>query len=289
MKNKKTVGIFSLGIIIVVLCLLTVFIFGGRMQIASAINDEIYYSNSLYSGETIGKSETETINYATKTVTTGRINPSFPNCFNVNDNIENVCANVAGANIINYYDRFYDDLIPNYTSGAMRGSNYIYYGMPVNSDKKQQVINMLNSYMRTNIDYPGTTQDQYKQGLMRYVNEKNKSITYTSILSNNQFDFNKFIAQIQQGNPISLYLSGFNIASISDNGSTATLYKSIYETGNHIMIAYGYQKIAYYNSNGTLIATKTYLEIASGFSAASGVYIVNNNGTLNDIEATHIY
>lgn len=289
MKNKKAFGIFGLGVIILVLCLLTVFVLGGRTQIASAINGDIYYGDSPYFGVSLGTSETETINYATKTVTTGRVNPSFPNCYNLNSDIDNVCANVAGANIINYYDRFYDDLIPSYTSGAMRGSNYIYYGMPVNSDKKQQVINTLNSYMRTNIDYPGTTQDQYKQGLMRYVNEKNKNVTYTSILSNNQFDLNKFIAQIQQGNPVTLYLSGFNITSISDNGSTATLYKSIFGKDNHIMIAYGYQKIDYYNNNGALILSKTYLEIAPGLSAASGVYIVNNNGTLNDAEAVHIY
>jgi len=55
------------------------------------------------------------------------------------------------------------------------------------------------------------------------------------------------------------------------------------------MIAYGYQKVDYYNENGGLITSKIYLKVSTGISMASGVYVVNNNGSLNDAEAVLIY
>lgn len=261
-----------------------------RAAASGVQNNDIYYCDDLnYNGEGDSYVSTEIINYATKTVTSYSINGSFPSYYNTNSQLVNACANVAGANIIGYYDRYFADLIPNHTPGFMRQTNYIYYAMSVNLSIKQGVIDTLYTLMSTNNPNPGTSQTQYRNGLTTYAsNTASKSVTYNTVMSNSAFSISLALTQMQAGNPISLFLSGYNVTTISDTGSTATLSKVIY-SGNHIMIVYGYQTINYYNSLGSLIATKTYLRIASGLEASTKLYVLNNNGTLNDAEAAHIY
>jgi len=147
-KNKFNI-IKNMMILGLMICFFAVFA-------ASAYEStEKYYGEISYSDSYIGKSETETINYATKNIVSyNRVNITFPECYNTNDNLENACANVAGANIINYYDRFFDDFIPDYVSGRIVKDNYVYYPMRIDINKKQTVINTLYTYMRTGLDYP---------------------------------------------------------------------------------------------------------------------------------------
>ena len=243
---------------------------------------EIYYA-----GSGTFTRETESFSYATKTTESYSINPSFPDYFNFNADLDNTCANVAGANLIGYYDRFYDNLIPDYTAGMLRNNIYIYFPMGYYVDYKQNVINDLYHRMQTNVTNAGSTQAQYKSGLSSYVQSKNLSATFSSVMTNGSFDLEKAKVQLQNGNPISLYLLGFGFTKVTDNGSTVTWAKTLCD-GNHIAIAYGYEKVNYFDANGQVIRTETYLKTATGFDTTTGVYVVNNYGTLYDAEAVHI-
>lgn len=250
---------------------------------------EIYYGNDVaYSSASSVSAEIENFSYSTKQVVSNRVNASFPDYFNTNPALTNYCANVAGANIIGYYDRFYENLIPDYIPGMQRPNAYIYYAMNVNQSLKQGVIDSLYVSMQTNYPEPGTSQAQYKNGLTSYVNSKNLSISFTSVLTNSAFDFNKVKTQIDNGKPITLYLADFNFSHFSDDGSSVTISKNFY-SGNHIAIAYGYEKIDYYNAAGSLIYTITFLYASSGILTVNGVYIVGANGTINHAEAVNIY
>lgn len=256
-------------------------------EFAKAADEEIYYATEIF--DVNYTTETETINYSTKTSESYMINRSYPQYYNLNTELNNWCANVAGANVIGFYDRYYDELIPNCTVGLTRGSTYTYYAMGVNSTEKQAVINSLYTLMGTDAVQPGTTQAQFKNGLISYVNGKSKSASFNSVMSGSSFDLNKAIAEFKSGRPICLFMSGYNFSRVSDNGSTATLSKEIY-SGNHIAVVFGYEKVNYYSSDGSLVATKIYLEAATGFNfTTTGRYIVNNNGTLNDAESVNIY
>lgn len=288
MSKKRVIG--------VILCLLVFSVTFSACFItqsydvayAAGADNEIYYGD--YSGNIGGGVvESETINYATYTETYQKVNPFFPDCYNLNNDITNGCANTAGVNILNYYDRYYDELIPDYTSGFMSGNKYIYYGMGTGTEKKQAVINTLYSYMKTNSVGAGTTQNDFKSGLTRYVNEKNRQISYNSILTNSAFDLNKFITQINNGKIVILYLSGFNFCAITNSGNTATITKIIHANSGHIEIAYGYQKFDYYDANGALITSKICLYVASGMAISDGNYLVNNNGVLDDAQVVNIY
>ena len=244
-------------------------------------SEEIYYS-------ALGGfvNETESFSYATKNTEMFLINPTFPKYTNVGT-LQNVCANVAGANLIGFYDRYYDSLIPDVTVGYERNNKYTYFPMKVAEDQLQNVINDLYTRMQTNVNAAGTTQTQYKNGLASYINAKGYNVTYNSVMTNGSFDLNKAIAQLNAGNPITLFMSGFNITTVEDNGSTVTLEKSLFDS-THIAIAYGYEKVTYYNSNGGVIKTQIYLSVSSGIYGVTGDYVVNLYGNLNDAEAAHV-
>ena len=119
----------------------------------------IYYSDNNYSNNGESTFETEIINYSWQQTTASvMINNSFPDYYNTNNSLLNCCANVAGANIIGFYDRFYENLIPDYIPGISRGDNYSYYNMEFNLAKKQDVIIELYVRMGTNNPEAGTSQ-----------------------------------------------------------------------------------------------------------------------------------
>ncbi len=278
--THKTISLLLVAFLIATTSLF-VFQLTATDTVAYASN-EIYYSD--YGDYT---NVTETINYSRKEESTlVRVNNTFPAYYNNNSSLLNACANVAGANLIGFYDRYYANLIPDYTPGVQRGSNYTYYAMSLNLEKKQAVIDDLYVRMGTNSVEPGTNQTGYKNGLTSYVNSKSLSIAYTSVMTNSNLDLSKLNQELSAGKPVSLYLSGYNITSVSDSGTAVTLTKAIY-TGNHIMIVYGYQTVNYYNASNVLVSSKTYLYVATG-TTHLGYYVLNNNGTINDAESVYI-
>lgn len=281
--------------IIILLCLLlllsVIFIalYNGAVinPAFAAVAKEIYYADDGYFGSSESTLQTETFAYSTsKIVESNLVNNTFPAYYNLNNALSNACANVAGANIIGYYDRYYENLIPDYVPGIARGKSYSYYAMETNSAKKQEVINELYIRMDTNLYQAGTSQSDYKNGLTSYINSKGRSVTFSSIMTNSHLDISKLNQAINNGDPVTLYLSGYNISKLIDENGNVTIAKSIY-TGNHMVVVYGYKTIEYYNSSNLLIVAKTYLYIATGIND-TGYYILDNNGTINDAEAVNI-
>jgi len=261
------------------------------LSMSFAIPSVVYASDDsvgeiFYAATGSARKETETFSYATKTSESYSINPTFPNYYNTNASLQNTCANVAGANIIGYYDRYFENLIPNIKPGAGT-TKYTYYPMTRNMSEKQALINDLYCRMQTNTVGPGNTQIQYKNGITSYVQSKGLTVSYNSVMSNDVFDLNKAIGQLQKGNPISLYMSSYGFTNVTDNGSLVSLDKNLYDD-NHIVIAYGYEKVSYFDVNGRLIRTEIYLKVSTGINGVSGVYVVNNYGKLNDAEAVAI-
>lgn len=285
---------FALAIVVLAAVLATVFgMSAANVAYATDVQDDvIYYGEDLQYSDSYDntQSETEYINYATKQSTYKSINETFPLYYNLNSNLTNCCANVAGANIVGYYDRFYEELIPNCTPGFVRNNVYTYYPISMNRTERQAVIDALYVNMLTNNPNAGTSQANYENGLKKYINNNGQSVSYTSVMTNGKLDLNKVNAQFDQGNPISLYTQGFNVSSVAATSDTQTrLVKVIFST-NHIMVAYGYLKEDYYDANGSLITSKIYMFVASGIQGlVSNYYIVDNNGILNDAEAVRVY
>lgn len=280
--NKKLNMIMALIIVVSSFCMPTFNVDNKSEAEVVAYSDDI-----LYSAISTQNAETETIYYSRKDTTTYQINSSFPDYYNTNSSLTNTCANVAGANIVGFYDRYYDDLIPSYTTGIQRGNNYTYYPMSLNKDKKQSVINMLYTSMKTNTKNDGTTQDDFQNGLKEYVQLQGRNISYTSVMTNGTFSLTKYETELRKGNPVALFLSGYNFVVLVDSGSQVIITKNVYE-GNHIVVAYGYQKINYYNANNNLVKSNIYIYVSSGINTVKGYYLLNNGGNINAAEAVAI-
>lgn len=283
MKTKRT------NIAFIVFVFFAVFVATMCINSCSAVtyayNDES--QEIYYCGGTDYTVATESFGYATKEVEEYSINSSFPNYYCVNGELKNSCANSAGATIVGYFDRYYPDLIPDYTPGRTKNSKYIYYSMSYYAGLKQVVIDDLYSRMLTNVGREGTTQNNYRAGLSSYVSSKGLSITYNSVMTNGAFDLGKAKVQFANESPISLFLSGFNFSTFTDENNQISIQKRLYNS-THVAVAYGYVKTKYFNENGGLIKEITYLKVATILNEVTGVYILNTYGNLDDAESAHI-
>lgn len=289
MNKLKTVNKYALAFI-----LLAVFLIAAALPIFAANPieanaDEMAFCDDLsYLDGSSNGYKTEKIDYVTKKETSFYSNSSYPDYYNTNNSISNTCANSAGANVLGYYNRYYSDLIPGNNVGIIRGDTYMYFPMSASMRIKQEVINTLYTLMGTNTPAPGTTQAQFKSGMASYVKGKNRNITYNTVMSSSKFSVDKAKASFDKGEPIVLYLSGYNLTGYEDVDSTYTLYKYDY-SANHMMVAYGYKRVDFYSANGNVIKTIEFLEIASGKGDPGFVYLLNHSsGTMVDAEAAKI-
>lgn len=278
---KKIIAVIS-----VIAVFTLAFALAGAGSLTAGAAAEKYYGDvaTVSNGPVV----TETVNYASKTEDSNIINSSFPNYYNTNSSITNTCANVGGANIIAFYDRYYDELIPNCTVGIMRGDAYSYLSMTVNITQKQEVINSLYTAMGTNTIENGTSQAQFHTGFTSYVTGRGRSVSYTSYVTSGTIDWDGVTAAIDGGTPVALYMADYNISSRS-TGSGSDVYSKEIMSGNHIAIAYGYNEVKYFDANGALTRTVRYFNVSTGYNRTQALYIVGNNGTLDDAEAVSVY
>lgn len=283
MKTKRTIITFIVfvffAVFVATMCI------NSCSAVTYAYNDES--QEIYYCGGTDYTVATESFSYTTKEVEEYSINSSFPNYYCVNGELKNSCANSAGATIVGYFDRYYPDLIPDYTPGRTKNSKYIYYSMSYYAGLKQVVIDDLYSRMLTNVGREGTTQNNYRAGLSSYVSSKGLSITYNSVMTNGVFDLGKAKVQFANESPISLFLSGYNFSTFTDENNQISIQKRLYNS-THVAVAYGYVKTKYFNENGGLIKEITYLKVATILNEVTGVYILNTYGNLDDAESAHI-
>ena len=287
MKEMRLTKQISIILVIVLVSLMTV---GTAAFLAPRGSADVGYAN--YSADTSYSDDDGTVveqysfAYDHKEVQLHRINITYPEFYNTNNALTNTCANVAGANIVGFYDRYYDELIPDSTAGVVRPNGYTYYPMGVSMEQKQGVINYLYSSMGTNTVQPGTSQPDFEEGLADYVTSRSRNISYSSVMTNGVLDQTKYSAQFAAGYPVALFLSGYNVTVIMDSNGTISITQYNY-TGNHIMVAFGYEIITYYDANNNVIRSYTLMVVASGLDV-KGYYVLNEGGSVNAAEAVII-
>ena len=222
-----------------------------------------------------------TVYYENKTQDTYRMVLRHPYYFSTP--YASSCACVAGANVIGFYDRYDEDLIPNHQSGTVFQGQFLY---SIEDTYTTEVVKQLYSDMGTTSS--GTTVSEFKNGMIRFCLRKGKRITFTSCMKNGSFDYATAQSYMQSNLPVVLFCSGFNVADIApyDGRDVISYYES---TGNHVMVGFGYQVINYtYSSNSS--GTYEFVKVASGTgSKSNGYYNIHYNTTINDAYAVEIY
>lgn len=248
-------------------------------------NGDISYSSECdtseiarYSG--IEESETveEKISYHHKTTDEYFIPGNLPTYYA--DQSTSNCANIAGAEIIAYYDKTYEALIPNYQVYTQLGTTLFYR---TQSSYVVNVIHELYTLMGTDVNGAGTTFSGFEKGMKQYA-LNHGGFTYKSenLKSQGKFNLGSFKNAVEAQKPVAIFLSDYTIIkSMYEEGSTDTIYTS-YETLAHVVAACGYRTDTYYNENGNVIDTRTYLKVASGFKLTGLTYIQIDKSSIDE-------
>lgn len=258
MKNLKkfvrTGVIFAVALLIILM-----FIVGTGFNVYNR-SDEIKYC-----GYEDGISESETINYSRREVVEYSIKEKVPAY--ISQNSVSNCANIAGAILVGYYDRFCEDLIPNYKSYTQLGSIVTYKGI---SSATEQVVKDLYEMMGTDVGSAGTTFSGFQTGMNTYVSSHN--YTYkTSYIG--AYNYNEYISSINSNSPIAVFLTDYSLVdNFQDSGKSETINSS-HSSVAHIVVCYGYAEINYYNSNNGLITQRRYLLVSSGLTQIGLCYL----------------
>lgn len=193
------------------------------------------------------------------------------------------CACIAGSNVIGFYDRYDENLIPNHKSGTVFQGQFL-YGMQ--DTYIYELADQLYTDMGT--DNEGTTVTQFKNGMMTFCDRKGKGISFSSCMRGGRFDYSLAKSYMEANQPVVLFCSGYNVAAIwtNDNYDDIAYYES---TANHVMVGFGYMEVNYTLSSASS-ALYQYVKVASGTnSRPNGYYDINYNTKINDAYAINIY
>ena len=244
--------------------LVTLSSFGAISTKTAKANEELrYYYPEFETCEITSDTYACTNMIETETVTAYRM-PFYDGT----GELTNACGAVAGSIVVGFYDRYYPDLIPNWTPYSTVNGMYKFATSQVRA-----VMSELYTLMRTNVDDVGVSQADCKNGLQTYFANKNLSLSYSTIESNSTFNYSLYQQAINANKPVLLFCNNVTISMLGFNGTKQEAFfthQSI--SGGHIVVGYGYSTVNYYNGD-TIIRTDHYLLVASGRASIPDAYI----------------
>lgn len=254
---------------------------GAAGLVKQPAQEEVYYRDSYditydESGSSNAIIEDLSVTYSTRTRDTYAQALRFPNYDYAP--AASACAAIAGANLIGFFDRYDENLIPNHSSGTAVGTTYIYSS---EDSAVQAVIRELYSYMGTTAT--GTTEKKFKDGLTNFCKDKGHNISFTSCMQGESFSYSLAQNYLKQNQPIALFLSGYNVTTMTENSNNDSL--SVYVSdAPHIMIGFGYKTYVY---DGNRVYN--YISVASGLNlVSSGLFNINYKTKINNALAVNI-
>lgn len=219
------------------------------------------YGGALYATDT----QTETINYTKREVTFIQTVNAVPQYEQMSD-LPNSCGATAGAIIVGFYDKYFEELIPGYVTYLPNGR---YKSM--DSTYIPNLMSSLYTLMRTNVDAEGVNEQDCVNGLKNYVNNCGRTISYTSISASKIINETALIDSIDGNTPVLLFCGKMDLYNIS----TTTTYDTVTcteLTGAHVAVGYGYYKVDYYNGN-SIFRTDKYIRISTGLPILTDGYL----------------
>ena len=225
-----------------------------------------------------------TVNYATKNTENYTIQYNLPDYAGKVG--ESSCASTAGTIILAYYDRFFENLIPDCQVYYNFGSAIVYKSSTVQTI---ELTATLHDLMLIGTEHDGRTFTEYQQGMNAYVTSRGLTYSTTSTFTNGSFDFNKYKTAVESGKPVAIFCSTYAILNgVIENDGYDTVDSAISSVA-HVMAGCGYRVDTYFDESGNQIDQRIYLKISSGL-ATYGIGYLNINGisTMNHAIATTI-
>lgn len=227
----------------------------------------------------------ERIDYTTRKVTTDVLFPQTPSYVSGYS-----CGVTGGGTVVAWYNSQVGGLIPGLASpGIKYGSTWFWAGQ---NSAINDMFDNLEDYMGNN-GSNGVTTLEYVAGLGYYMyTVGGKTMSVSTVRAGNNSLTSDFYSAMKNGKPVTLFLNGFNLMDFSALGNYTnydTIYLTEYE-GLHVMVAYGYLTLSYYDSSSNTIPFRedTYLYVASCGFIGNAWLRINSNCTLDAAYTTHV-
>jgi hypothetical protein len=179
------------------------------------------------------------------------------------------CGPTSGGVLIAYHNRTLPNLIPGHVAGQQIGNNFLWANQN-NSPLLTQMFSTLNSMM--NPVNGGVTTTQYYGAIAVYTfNQGHTAATVTTNSGSNAIN-NNFIDAIANNRPIVMFMNNYNLVSY-DPYSTYDHVRLTHFGGSHILTAYGYDIVSYFDANNHMFRQDTYAFVNDGFGSLSRVRI----------------
>ncbi len=214
--------------------------------------------------EEISFDHKETISYSMK----GEV-PNYVGTLGANN-----CAVTSGTILIGFYDRYHEDLIPNFKSYYQFGQGIIYKGTAF---EIEDVMHELYDRMGTDVGQGGTTYSGFQSGMASFCADRGFTYQSSSVLSYGSLNFEAYKQSVENYKPVALFLSTYSYMDLIREGENKDIVESTRYNSSHVVIGCGYRRDIYYNASGNVITTRTYLRAAST-SAIQDMTYVNING-----------
>lgn len=192
--------------------------------------------------------------------------------------LTNACGAVAGAEIVAFYDKYFTDLIPDWTphynSGKYRWQDSTY--VPA-------VMRELYTLMRTNVDGAGVSESDFLNGLKSYINGKGHQVSYDNAKSGNKVNYEKCLDAVDNNKVVVLFTSATRVCNIVDNFDYDTIVPTNISDA-HIMVIFGYFEVYYYDFTG-MFRYDRYLKVAMGMNGYDSMFFKADN---TDVQAAYV-
>lgn len=210
------------------------------------------------------------IEYNYRTVDS-KYTPGGSPCYRQINGMSNACGAVAGTTIVAFYDKYYENMIPDWVSYYPASGLYRLQ----DSVHVPAVMWELYDLMQTNVKDVGVSEQEFVDGLKMYINKQGYSVNMQNVVSGSSIDYQACKNAINNNKVIALLSHAGDVYKLSEKSGQDTI-NPINIAGSHIMVAYGYYEINYYDSNNNLFRTDLYLNVATGLTICeTALYKVN--------------
>lgn len=245
---------------------------------------ELFDTEAVYGSDYDLVTTTQNVYYKTKTQTESyamaQRYPSFADM----GNKKNACVPISAVNILQYWDRYKVDLIPDYEPGSGFGN---YYSYNKKDSTLKNLVDELYDLMQTNVNGVGTSIRQFKEGMDAYCGAKGYSVQYESCMGQQTIDYELAKQKMQSGKPLIIFLDPFGVSTVT----AADGYDIIkLESGSvaHSVAGFGYKTISYVFQDDST-RTDKYICVNSGLSNGAIAYLnIDFNNTFDEVYAINI-
>ena len=258
--------------VLVLILLASASVFGAWAPI---VQEEVRYADSPI----VSTAASTQIYFTSREIVEERVTDGGAPLYNYTGGYRNACGPIAGTSIVAFYDKYYPNLIPDWESyypatGKYRGQGNTYI---------HNLLDEMYVLMQTNVKGDGVSESEFKTGLQTYITNHGYSASYTSAMSGSSLNYSTCKTAVNSNKVIVLFIKPgvvYDFAEYSDHD----IFTEYSITGNHIMYAYGYIKVNYYNSTG-LFRTETFLKVSVGHAVTTVAYYKVDS---SNIEAAYV-